>query len=155
MAALLRGQRRGGGLTPYAPPVQSPSAPVRRTPPAPAIAAAVLALLSAFVPAVFALAALAFSGGELEGPDWLLIAVPVLLVLGLLVGGLLLLLGRSWLVLALSAGLLTALLLYGYASGGWGAGAFGVFVVLVPLLTTVLAVLPRVRSWVAARRTAP
>lgn len=113
-----------------------------------------LGLLSAFVPAVFALAALAFSGGELEGSTWLLLAVPLLLVVGLLAGGVLLLTGRSWLVLGLSAGVLTGLLLFGYASGGWGGGAFGVLTVLVPLLTTVLAVLPRVRSWVAGRRVA-
>ena len=121
-------------------------------PPVPAIAAAVLGLLSAFVPAVFALAAFAFSGGEFEGNAWLLLAVPLLLVVGLLVGGVLLLTGRSWRVLGVSAGALTALLVFGYASGGWGGGGFGVLTVLVPLLTTVLAVLPRVRSWVAARR---
>jgi hypothetical protein len=44
--------------------------------------------------------------------------------------------------------------LTGYLMGGWDAGAFGVLTVLVPLLTTVLAVLPRVRQWVAARRAA-
>lgn len=120
--------------------------------PAPAVAAAVLGLMSAFIPAIVALAAFAFSGGQLEGSAWLLIAVPLVLVLGLLVGGALLLTGRSWLVLGLSAGVLTALLVYGYASGGWGAGAFGVLLVLLPLLTTVLAVLPRVRAWVALRR---
>ena len=126
--------------------------PARRTPPVPAISAAVLGLFSAFVPAIFALAAFAFSGGDLGGTAWLLIAVPLVLVGGLLVGGVLLLTGRSWLVLGLSAGVLTALLLYGYANGGWGAGAFGVFLLLIPLITTVLAVLPRVRSWVAAQR---
>ena len=43
--------------------------------------------------------------------------------------------------------MLSALLLYGQVSGGWGAGAFGVLTLLVPLITTVLAALPRVRGW--------
>ena len=124
-------------------------------PPVPAIAAAVLGLVAAFVPAIFALAAFAFSGGQLEGSAWLLLVVPVVLVLALLVGSVLLVAGRSWLVLELPAALLTLLLLYGYATGGWGAGAFGLFTVLVPLLAAVLAALPRVRSWVAARRASP
>lgn len=150
MAALVPWCHAGARLTPYAPRVHP--APASRMPPAPAIAAAVFGLLSASVPAVFALAALAFSGGEFPGNAWLLLAIPLLLILGLLVGGVLLLIGRSWLVLALSAGVLTALLLYGQAVGGWGAGAFGVLTLLVPLITTVLAVLPRVRGWVAVRR---
>jgi hypothetical protein len=120
--------------------------------PVPAILAVVLGVLSAFVPALFALAAFAFSGGQFEGNAWLLIAVPIALVLGLLAGSVLLLTGRSWWVLAASAGVLTALLFYGYASGGSGGGAFAVLTLVIPLLTTVLAVLPRVRGWVAARR---
>ncbi|WP_164704647.1 hypothetical protein [Blastococcus litoris] len=128
--------------------------PLSRMPPIPAIAAAVLGLLSAFVPAVFLLAAVAFSGGEFEGSGWLLVAVPILLFVGLLVGGVLLLLGRAWWVLTVTAGVLTALLFYGFASGGWGAGAFGVLTVVVPFVTAVLAALPRVRQWVAARRAA-
>ena len=120
--------------------------------PVPAIAAAVLGVLSAFVPAVFALAAFALTGGDLDDNVWLLIAVPIVLVLGLLTGAVLLLTGRSWWVLAASAGALSALLFYGYASGGWGGGPFGVLTLVIPLLTTVLAVLPRVRDWVAARR---
>jgi hypothetical protein len=132
--------------------VQTVPGPGGRTPPVPAIAAAALGLLSAFVPAVFALAAVAFSGGQFEGSAWLLIAVPIVLFLGLLVGGVLLLLGRSWSVLTGTAGVMTVLLFYGFASGGWGAGAFGILTVVVPLVTAVLAALPRVRSWVAARR---
>jgi hypothetical protein len=122
--------------------------------PAPAIGAAVLAVLSAFVSAVFALAAFAFSGGQFPGNSWLLLAVPAVLALGLIVGAVLLVTGRSWAVLAVTAGVLSALLLYGQVSGGWGAGVFGVLTLLVPLLTMVLAALPRVRSWVATRRSA-
>ncbi len=123
-----------------------------RSVPAPAIGAAALAVLSAFVPAIFALAAFAFSGGQFPGNSWLLLAVPAVLVLGLIVGAVLLLTGRSWAVLAVTAGVLSTLLLYGQVSGGWGAGGFGVLTLLVPLVTTVLAALPRVRSFVAARR---
>jgi hypothetical protein len=64
------------------------------------------------------------------------------------------LLGRSWLALALPAGALAALALTGYVMGGWGAGALGVAILLLPVLTAVLALLPRVRRWVAARRQA-
>jgi hypothetical protein len=121
-------------------------------PPAPALAAAVLALLSAGVPALFAFLALAFSGGDFGGGGALLVVVPVLLLAGLGAGAVLLLAGRSWLALALPAGALSALVLTGYLLGGWGGGSFGVLTLVVPLVTTVLAALPRVRSWVAARR---
>jgi hypothetical protein len=155
--AALGGRRPGpGGLTSYAAGMlPAPGAePARRTPPAPAFAAAVLALLSAIVPAFFGLIALAFSNGEFGDGGWLVIVVPVLLLAGLVVGAVLLLLGRSWLALALPAGALAAILLLGYVMGGWGSGAFGVFALLVPVITTVLAALPGVRSWVAARRRA-
>jgi hypothetical protein len=82
------------------------------------------------------------------------VATPVVLMVGLVVGAVLLLLGRSWLALALPAGALAALAVTGYAMGGWGAGAFGVAILLLPVLTAVLALLPRVRRWVAARRQA-
>ena len=152
MAAFLRRKPGSGGLTAYAARVDPAATSTRRTPPAPAIAAAVLGLLSAGVPAIFALLALAFSTGEFEGGSWLLVLVPVVLLAALFVGAVLLLVGRSWLALALPAGALTSLVLTGYLMGGWGGGSFGVLTVLVPALTTVLAVLPRVRSWVAARR---
>jgi hypothetical protein len=154
MAAILGGQPGSGGLTPYAARVHPAPAtvPVRRTPPVPAIAAVVLALVSAGVPALFGLLALAFSGGRFEGGGVLLFVVPVVLLAGLGVGAVLLLLGRSWLALALSAGALTALVLTGYLMGGWGGGSFGVLTLAIPLITTVLTALPRVRGWVAARR---
>jgi hypothetical protein len=127
---------------------------VRRTPPVPAVAAALLGLISAGATALLALLALAFSNGEFGGGGWLVVATPVVLMVGLVVGAVLLLLGRSWLALALPAGALAALAVTGYAMGGWGAGAFGVAILLLPVLTAVLALLPRVRRWVAARRQA-
>jgi hypothetical protein len=127
---------------------------VRRTPPVPAVAAALLGLISAGATALLALLALAFSNGQFGGGGWLVVATPVVLMVGLVVGAVLLLLGRSWLALALPAGALAALAVTGYAMGGWGAGAFGVAILLLPVLTAVLALLPRVRRWVAARRQA-
>jgi hypothetical protein len=127
---------------------------VRRTPPVPAVAAALLGLISAGATALLALLALAFSNGQFGGGGWLVVATPVVLMVGLVVGAVLLLLGRSWLALALPAGALAALAVTGYAMGGWGAGAFGVAILLLPVLTAVLALLPRVRRWVAARRRA-
>ncbi|MFD2092293.1 hypothetical protein [Blastococcus deserti] len=128
--------------------------PASRTPPVPVFAAAVLAMISALVTAFFGVLVLAFSGGRFEGSAWLLVVVPVMLFVGLVAGAVLLLTGRSWLVLAVAAGVMTALVLTGYVAGGWGGGSFGVLTLVVPLLTTVLAALPRVRSWVAARRAA-
>lgn len=154
MAAFLGRQPGSGGLTPYAARVHpAPAAePAGRTPPVPAIAAAILALLSALVPALFGLLALAFSGGRFEGTGWLAVLVPGVLLVGIVVGAVLLLLGRSWLALAVPVGALTAVLLAGYVMGGWGGGSFGVLTLVVPLVTTVLSCLPRVRRWVAARR---
>jgi hypothetical protein len=134
--------------------VHPAAVPVRRSPPVPAVAAALLGLISAGATALLALLALAFSNGEFGGGGWLVVATPVVLMVGLVVGAVLLLLGRSWLALALPAGALAALAVTGYAMGGWGAGAFGVAILLLPVLTAVLALLPRVRRWVAARRQA-
>ncbi len=130
----------------------SPRPPASRRPPAPALVAAVLGLLSTAIPAVFGLLALAFSNGQFGGGGWLIVLIPVLLVLALPTGAILLLVGRSWLVLTLAAGLLAALLVIGYSSGGWGDASFGVVTVLAPVATAALAALPSVRSWVAARR---
>jgi hypothetical protein len=131
-----------------------PAVTPRRTPPGPAIAAAVLGVLSAAVPALFALLALAFSNGQFDDGGWALVLVPLVLLAGLVVGAVLLLAGRSWLVLALCAGVLTALVVTGYATGAWSGDSLGVLALAVPLLTTVLAVLPGVRGWIAARRIA-
>src|SRR5688500_17897814 len=132
-----------------------PSAPTHGTIPGPAIAAAVFGLLSAAVPAFLVLFFVLISGGELDTTAWLQLLVPVGLIAGLVVGAVRLLRGRSWLALAVSAGALTALTLAGFLSGGWGGGPFGLLAVLVPLAAAVLATLPGVRAWVAARRSAP
>jgi hypothetical protein len=134
--------------------VHPAAVPVRRTPPAPAVAAALLGLISAGATTLLALLALTFSNGRFGGGGWLVVATPVVLMIGLVIGAVLLLLGRSWLALALPAGALAALALTGYVMGGWGAGALGVAILLLPVLTAVLALLPRVRRWVAARRQA-
>jgi hypothetical protein len=130
------------------------SAPAPGSPPGPAVTAAVLGVVSAAVPLLALLFVVVMAGSELweAGAVWLLI--PVVVVLGLVAGAVLLLTGRSWLVLALSAGVMTALMLVAFTLGGWGVGPFGVLGLLLPLATTVLAGLPRTRLWVTARRSA-
>jgi hypothetical protein len=112
----------------------------------------VLGLVSSGVPAIFALIAVALSGGRFAGSGWLLVVVPILLVTALLAGSVLVFMGWSWLALAVPAGVLTALVLFGYLQGGRAGGAFGVLTLGIPLITTVVAALPAVRGWVAARR---
>src|SRR3954469_15726448 len=99
-----------------------PTAPrVRRTPPAAAMAAAVLGLLSCALPALFLLIGVALSDPDsLEQPGWIDFALPGVLVCGLVAGAVVLLLGRSWLVLAVAAGVLIALMLAARVLGGWG-----------------------------------
>jgi hypothetical protein len=121
-------------------------------PPAPAIAAVVLGLISAMVPALFALVAVALSGLRFQGTEWLALAVPAVLALALVVGAVLLLLGRSWLALALPAGALAAVVLAGNVLGGWDGRLWAAPAWILPGLGAVLAALPRVRGWVAARR---
>lgn len=134
------------------------SLPVDRTasrvPPVPAMLAAGLAVLSAFAPGPFFLIALAFSNANLSGLEWLLLVVPLGLTLGLLVGAVLLLTGRSWLVVAVAGAVLGLLIIGGTLVGGWADGAlgFGLSTGLIPAVTAVLASLPAVRAWVAARR---
>lgn len=126
-----------------------------RVPPVSAIAAAVLAVLSAFAPAFFFLVALGFSGGNLSGLEWVLLVVPLGLSLGLLIGAGLLVRGRSWLVVAVAGGVLGLLVLGGTAFGGWAQDALGVglSVGLFPAAAALLAASPTVRGWVAARQT--
>ncbi|SDE97679.1 hypothetical protein SAMN05660485_02346 [Blastococcus fimeti] len=133
-----------------------PATAGRRLPPVPAIVAAPLAVLSAFAPGFFFLVALGFSGGNLSGLEWLLLLVPLGLSLGLVIGAVLLLLGRSWRVVAVSGAVLALLILGGTLLGGWAEDALGFALAngLLPAATAVLASLPRVRGWVAARQLA-
>jgi hypothetical protein len=122
--------------------------------------AGVLALLSSAVPAIFAMVVLVLgSSGDPHGAaEWLPVILPLLLTGGLacalFAGGVLLLMGRSWLAAALPAGVVTVLVLWGRIGGSLGgsSGGFGLFSVVVPAATAVLASLPVVRRWVAGRR---
>ena len=126
--------------------------PVRRRPPAAAIVAAVLGLLSCAIPGLFLLIALALSEPDsLEQPAWIDVALPLGLVFGLVAGVVLLLLGRSWLVLAAAAGVLIALMLAAHALG-WSGGPFFFPGWFPPVLSVVLSSLPGVRGWVAERK---
>ena len=125
---------------------------VRRRPPAAAIVAAVLGLVSCALPALFLLIALALSEPDsLEQPAWIDVALPLALVCGLVSGAVLLLLGRSWLVLAAAAGVLIALMLAAHALG-WSGGPFFFPGWFPPVLSVVLSSLPGVRGWVADRQ---
>ena len=124
--------------------------PVRRRPPAAAIVAAVMGLVSCAIPGLFLLIALALSEPDsLEQPAWIDVALPLALVCGLVAGAVLLLLGRSWLVLAAAAGVLVALMVAAHALG-WGGGPFFFPGWFPPVLSLVLSGLPGVRGWVAA-----
>jgi hypothetical protein len=130
----------------------STARPVRRRPPAAAILAAVLGLLSCALPALFLMIAVALSEPDgLEQPAWIDVALPAVLVCGLVAGAVLLLLGRSWLVLAASAGVLIALMVTAHALG-WSGGPFFFVGWIPPVSTVVLSALPGVRGWVAERR---
>lgn len=132
----------------------APDRAVTRMPPVSAIAAATLAVLSAFAPGFFFLVALGFSGGNLSGLEWILLVVPLALSLGLLIGAGLLVRGRSWRVVAVAGAVLGLLVIGGTAFGGWADGALGVglSVGLFPAAAALLASSPTVRRWVAARR---
>lgn len=123
-----------------------------RVPPE-ALLAAVLGLVTAAVPAAAGpLAVWAVSGSRTA--TVLVLAVTVGLAGWLLTGAVLLLAGRSWLVLALPTGGIAALMCAGTLLGGLGGGpyGFGSLSVLVPAAAAVLSALPVTRSWVSARR---
>lgn len=141
-------------MTPYGAAVQTIPTTVRRMPPVPALLAAPLALLSALVVGFFSVIALAFSDGQFDGGGWLVVLVPALLAVALVAGVVLLLLGMSWLALALPAGALGVVLLAAELIGWWDTGSVSVLLALPPLAAAVLAALPGVRRWVAARRVA-
>ena len=127
--------------------------PARRTPPAPAILAAALAVVSCAVPALFVLIVLALAEpGGLEDGSWFDVALPVALICALVAGAVLLLLGRAWLPLAVAAGLLVLLVVVSRSLGGLGGGSFLLLGGVAPLLALVLSALPRVRGWVADRK---
>jgi hypothetical protein len=125
--------------------------PFPPTLPGPAIAAALLGLISATIPVIAVLFVLLMSGGDLDAAGWLSLLVPLGLSASLFAGGILLLLGRSWLALSLPAAVLTAVAVAGYLGGGL-VGPFVGVSFLVPLATAVLAALTGVRRWVAECR---
>ena len=129
-------------------------APTQQRLPGTAIAAAVLAMFSATFPAFFTLLMVIITAGELAATDWLFMLIPVLLSAGLVVGAVLLLLGRSWLALTLPAGALTVIVLAAYLDGASVGSPFYALSMLFALHTAVLAALPDVRRWVAGRRQA-
>src|SRR4051812_36601270 len=130
------------------------SGPVRLPPPGPAIAAAVLGVLSAIVPGFLMLIVMALYEGEDTSAKWPWILVPAALAVALVVGAVLLLLGRSWLALFVPAGAVAALVGAARVAGGADGRLFSLLAIGVPLATAVLTALPGVRSWVRARRTA-
>jgi hypothetical protein len=132
------------------------AAPVSRRPPVAALLAVPFAVLSALAVAFFGFLALAFSEGDLTGDRSLFVVVPALLALVLVVGAILLLLGRSWLVLCLPAAALSLTVIAGvlYGALGDGTGGFLLLAWLLPGVAAVLSALPVVRRWVAARRVA-
>ena len=138
----------------YGARVHPTPAVARRTPPVPALLAAPLALLSAIVVGFFSIIALAFSNGKFDGGGWLVVLLPAVLAVALIVGAVLLLAGVSWLALVLPAGGLAVALLAAEVGGAWDTGTVSVLAALVPGGAAVLAALPGVRSWVAARRRA-
>ncbi len=131
-------------------------APAGRRPPVTAVLAAILAVLSAAVVALFSFLALAFSNGDLTGDRWMIVAVPAALSIVLVVGALLLLMGRSWLAVALPAGALSLAVVVSILSGSLGedTGSFLVLCWALPGVSALLGLLPGVRRWVAERRQA-
>jgi hypothetical protein len=126
--------------------------PERHRPPAAAIAAAVLALVSCALPLLFLMIVVAVNGPDLADVAWVDVVLPVALSCGLVVGAVLLLLGRSWLALVVPAGVLVAFLVAGGVLGGWSGGAFWLLSWGLPAVAVVLAALPGVRGWVADRK---
>jgi hypothetical protein len=121
-----------------------------------ALLAAPLAVLSALAVAFFGMIALAFSNGDLDDGAWLFIAIPAVLSLWLLVGAVLLVLGRSWLAVFVPAAALALVVIWGILDGTIGEdnGAFLVVVWVLPIATALLTALPGVRRWIAARKLA-
>jgi hypothetical protein len=126
----------------------------RLPPPATAIAAAVLACLSAIVPGFLVLIVLALYEGEDGVQKWLWALVPAAAFAALVVGAVLLLLGRSWLALVVPTGVVAALAAVLWLANGAAVRLAGLLTVAVPLAAAVLGAQPAVRRWIRARRTA-
>ena len=137
---------------------------VPRVPPVPAILAAVTGVLGALVVGYVGLFILAWSGGFLEAAGWVAVTVPIVLALAMVVGVVMLLVGRSWALASWpsAAAVLatTAIIVLSFTGtesdpdldlAGTGV-AVGVVIGFLPLVTAVLAALPAVRRWVAARQ---
>jgi hypothetical protein len=122
----------------------------------PVFLAVPLAVLSALALAFFGLIALAFSNGQYDDGGWLVITVPAVLAVWLLVGALLLLLGRSWRAVCLPAAALAAVLVWLILAESLieGSGGIAVVVWALPAATALFSGLPAVRRWVAGRRLA-
>jgi len=132
-----------------------PSPPVlSRRPPLAAFLAAALAVLAALAFALFGFIALAFSNGDFSDGGWQLVTVPAVLSIVLVVGAVLLMLGRSWLAVFLPAAALSLVVVAAILYGTLGDGTGGALLLAwaLPGLSAVLVALPGVRRWVAARR---
>jgi hypothetical protein len=116
--------------------------------------AVALAVLSALMLAFFGLIALAFSDGEHDDGDWLVMAVPVALAVWLLAGTLLLVVGRSWRAVFLPAAALTVVVVWAILAEGLAEDTGGFLVLLwaLPAATALLSLVPAVRRWIAGRR---
>ncbi len=127
--------------------------PVSKVPPIPAGVAALCGLLGALPVAFFAVFVGLLSLGYEDWRGAVLGAVPAVVFVVVLVGVVLLLLGRSWKVLVVGAVATGALVLVAVADGA-AEGDPGSIAVLAagPVLAAVFASLAPVRSWVAARR---
>jgi peptidoglycan/LPS O-acetylase OafA/YrhL len=120
-----------------------------------ALVAVVLGLVGALPPAFLAVMAVALGGLTADaGPDpwtYLLLLAPVLQVLG----ALLLLARRSWLLLVLAvvpvAVLTGAVVWAATATEDVGSTGWPLLLLVAPVLAAVLAATPRVRRWVAGR----
>ena len=127
--------------------------PVSKIPPIPAGVAALCGLLGALPVAFFAVFVGVLSFGYEDWRGAVLGAIPAAVFVAVLVGVVLLLLGRSWKVLVGGALATLALVLVAVV-GGAVEDDLGSIATLAagPVLAAVFASLARVRSWVAARR---
>lgn len=128
-------------------------APVSAVPPVTAWLAALAGFLGALPVAFFAVFVGLLAVGYEDWRAGVFGAVPAVAFVLVLVGAVLLLLGRSWSVLVAGSLVTLALVVVAVATGAatddWGTV---VWLGGGPLLAAVLGSLPGVRGWVAARR---